>query len=1011
MDNFKMRLKAIHIGLFVVILIFCSTLVLFATPSNDLLSPQKVDYLIITSVRYASIFQQLADWKTAKGVSTKVVSLEWIMNNYTKGDSPSKIREFIKDAKKTLAVKWVILGGDTKDDRGDLIPVRYVTSMGNTHIPSDLYYADLSGSWDGNNNHIFGEFNDDCDLESDVFIGRASVDSMEEASNFVNKVLAYEKNPPKNWVKKALLVGMDLDSDTPGEKEADMLANDYLKGFKIAKFYQSQGATSEKIREGFCTFNPHIVYVGAHGNRQIFCASNDSHFTNDMADKLSNTFPFIYASISCLTNYFDEDSLSEHMLNNPKGGAVAYWACSREGYYEPRNEGYYYSILMIKDFFNMLFMDPKNISNHIGEAVARARARYIPEAKEEDGQFRWLVFGMNLLGDPEMPVWTNEPKDISIEILKSDENKSLISAKIMCGKSPVDGANACLRFFDERSLELTISGKNLIPRQMKIAYPTSAGIYAKTVSDENGVVSFNVQESLGVVHAKINELIFLDSSIRSMEAYLAKIRGNGPLFQKLTRDYTFLQTSMEQRRKEIRAFFIKLAENKKFGEIEEALDTMKCELNKNPAAVAQFKFVMKALSDKLRFDFVQLQNNGTIQSRIFNKILDLQKGTQASSSTKGTVEVLPPEADSGVISVTSTPSGATVYLNNIPKGETPCIITGVSFGDHVIKVLGQGMESISRKVPVLGKKTVAVNFELENGCSIKGKVTLINEGPCTDAVIEITKAADDTVLFHGTPDSNGNYQCTGLPKKNINMTVTKKGYSEVYKPFLFSQRDQGFKRIYDIVMVPLFKISGKISDPLDAKIRLFKNNDGDFSFCEEKSPTRNGTYVFEKLEPGSYKIICSKPGRRLFIREFTVKDGKDQVLNIECSPLKTFSFYYVNSKLEGHLVEELKNPIMEADDRGVYSCEVELEAESTPYLFFFMQNHDDYKNDHCLSIVYDDKFPMQKREGYFWNVIEVKKTGKICFKYDSTKHPVYYKKTSGENYFWISKTNTQLKIR
>jgi len=823
MNKAKVGLKAVNIALFTVMLIFGYVLISFATPSNALLSTDKVDYLIITSVRYASVFQQLADWKTAKGVSAKVVSLEWVMKNYTKGDSPCRIRDFIKDAKKSWDVKWVLLGGDTKDDRGELIPVRYPvapacglialntpdsasakSNVEYTKIPSDLYYADLDGSWDGNNNHVFGEPEDDCDLESDVSIGRASVDSMEKASTFVNKVIAYEKNPPKNWVKRTLFVGMNMNSETLSERDAEMLASDYMKGFTIARFYNSQGATARKIKEGLCKFNPHFVFVGAHGECDKFYAFEDSCFNNDAADELSNSFPFIYASTSCLTNYFDDDSLSEHMLNNPKGGAVAYWACSREGWYLDRDEGYYSSILMIKDFFNMLFKDPKNISNHIGDAVARARARYIPEAKAGTDKFRWLVFGMNFLGDPEMPVWTDEPRNISIEILKSDENNSKISAKIMRGESPVYGANACLRFLDENSLELTVSGKNLIPVQMKIAHPTSAGIHVKAVSDRAGVVSFILREDPSVVRAKINDLVLLDSSIRSMEGYLVKIRGNGPLFQKLTMDYNFLQTSMERRRKEIRAFFMEFAEAKKFGEIEEVLDVMKDELNENLAAVAQFKFVLKALSDKLRFDLVQLQNRDAIQARIFNKILELQKGMQPNSSSNPEAGRVLPESKFGIISVISTPPGATAYLDNIPKGETPCVITGVSFGDHVIKVLAQGMLPVSRNVSVSGKKTLTVNFNLKSGCSIKGKITLPDKSPCADAAIRILNEAGN-VLFQGVPDSNGNYQFTGLPKINMYITISKNGYNQVSKPLFFSQRDQGFQRVYDVIMTPLTK--------------------------------------------------------------------------------------------------------------------------------------------------------------------------------------------------------------
>jgi len=39
---------------------------------------------------------------------------------------------------------------------------------------------------------------------------------------------------------------------------------------------------------------------------------------------LNNSCPFLIYSISCLSNSFERDSISEHFINNEIGGAFAY---------------------------------------------------------------------------------------------------------------------------------------------------------------------------------------------------------------------------------------------------------------------------------------------------------------------------------------------------------------------------------------------------------------------------------------------------------------------------------------------------------------------------------------------------------------------------------------------------------------------------------------------------------------------------------------------------------------
>ncbi|NIN01314.1 MAG: hypothetical protein GTO24_25450, partial [candidate division Zixibacteria bacterium] len=98
---------------------------------------EEVDYLIITDDSMVSIFQELADWKTKRGIATQVRRIAWVISNYDGYDEQEKIRNCIRDYYSNRGTKWVLLGGDTP-----IMPHRVAPVMGE-YIPCDLYFSDL----------------------------------------------------------------------------------------------------------------------------------------------------------------------------------------------------------------------------------------------------------------------------------------------------------------------------------------------------------------------------------------------------------------------------------------------------------------------------------------------------------------------------------------------------------------------------------------------------------------------------------------------------------------------------------------------------------------------------------------------------------------------------------------------------------------------------------------------------------------------------------------------------
>jgi parallel beta-helix repeat protein len=380
---------------------------------------QSYDYVIITSSVLNSSFQPLINWKTSKGVSAKTVLIEDIMKEpkYNSNglfgdgtgslcfnDTQAHIRNFIKDAYLNWGTSYVLLGGDD-----EIIPVRgvydYAGNYTDYDIPCDMYYGNLDGSWDKDNDTIFGEAvyhwngpenataGEEADFFAEVYIGRATVDTPEEAANFVSKTLAYEQTSHASYLNKALMVGQTLDDVTQGANGKDMVT-DTIPQYTITRLYDRDGTYSQTAVVNALNSGTHIVNHDGHSNyRRVM-----GLYSTDV-DALTNNQYFLVYSIGCYSAAFDTatsgtlESVAEHFIFEPHG-AFAYIGNTRYGWYCPASHdgpGETYD----KSFFSVLNSGTRNL----GKALQFS--------KEQEPLFdRWTYFTLNLLGDPETEITT-----------------------------------------------------------------------------------------------------------------------------------------------------------------------------------------------------------------------------------------------------------------------------------------------------------------------------------------------------------------------------------------------------------------------------------------------------------------------------------------------------------------------------------------------------------------------------------------------------------------------------
>ena len=439
------------------------------TPENTSIvhSGESYDYVIITSKALKNslslpidrrewyTFQDLADYKNSTGTKTTVVTIEAIYDippyNDNEDDPPNAIRNFIKHAYELWKIEYVLIGGDI-----DIVPARDLwyhykhKSIDEIRkLPSDLYYACLIGPWNDNNNGYWGEPWDgedgkDVNLESDVFIGRASVENPIEVNNFVKKTISYDVQIKQldhdPFLKKTLMVGLrfSLLKDAFGKELKDKLIDTYdyedhitqgipSSNFIIDSLYDKDRMPFPGSKKGWSTenliekINNHVLIINVAGHglyNQFFrnvplvfghldISIPKTAFENtDVYYFVNSKYFFIYAQ-NCFVGGFDwdeDDCLAEYLTVKTEHGAFAAVMNSREGWGAPPMSSVYQSQRYDREFFDAIFGE--NI-HELGKANADSKEdnlHYIGGDYSASNTMRQCYYQLNLFGDPQLSI-------------------------------------------------------------------------------------------------------------------------------------------------------------------------------------------------------------------------------------------------------------------------------------------------------------------------------------------------------------------------------------------------------------------------------------------------------------------------------------------------------------------------------------------------------------------------------------------------------------------------------
>jgi hypothetical protein len=333
------------------------------------------DLVIISHRDFLNNLQPLKTLRESQGLRVGIIDVEDLYDEFSFGNkSPQAIKDFLTLAKGNWRrpLRYVLLVGDASfDPRNylgygelDYVPTKLVDTA-QLETASDDWFVDL------NNDGL-----------PEVAIGRLPVQTVEEASIMVSKIVGYERS---RRVNEALLVADKSEGSNDfnfvgAAEEVRVLFPSYLMVREIFRAeFSTEGQAKQELLNGINQGPLLVDYIG-HGSVEVW---RGGLFSTEDAEDLTNAYglPF-FVSMTCLNGFFQApyaDTMAEALLKAKGGGAVAVWASS--GLTEPDKQA-----IMNKELIRLLFGKE---SLTLGEATARAKA----SVSDQDIRKTWILFG------------------------------------------------------------------------------------------------------------------------------------------------------------------------------------------------------------------------------------------------------------------------------------------------------------------------------------------------------------------------------------------------------------------------------------------------------------------------------------------------------------------------------------------------------------------------------------------------------------------------------------------
>ncbi|MGN0032674.1 MAG: C25 family cysteine peptidase [Candidatus Limimorpha sp.] len=376
------------------------------------------ELLVITPQEWVSHFDEYVSFYNARGLRTRVAALEEIYSNNEGRDEQEKIRTYIKYEYENNGIMMVLLGGDA-----GVVPYRslycFVNDDTQDNLPADMYYVCLDGTWNDNNNELWGEVGED-DLLPELAVARMPFNNETQFNNMMHKTLRYQDSPVLGEFHDVILGAEHLGDGYYGSNDLNMLIGgssqfDYTtvgipEVYDFHKVYADgeTGWNGSIFRNAINNIGGQYVHHVGHANTDYVAgwyvsSTNDASFAS--LDGVNHNYNFFHTH-GCICGDFTHNCILERLVNISTG-FVATTGNSRYGWYVPWGDGM--AAHLHREFVDSYYNDRLP---YIGTAFVEMKimtAPYVNEPWGDNGAMRWNIYDLNILGDVAVCPWLDEP--------------------------------------------------------------------------------------------------------------------------------------------------------------------------------------------------------------------------------------------------------------------------------------------------------------------------------------------------------------------------------------------------------------------------------------------------------------------------------------------------------------------------------------------------------------------------------------------------------------------------
>jgi hypothetical protein len=389
-------------------------------------------YWIIYPDAFVDQIQPLAEWKGRKGFDIEMIAKSEI------GSNPSylTIKNYITNRFDTCLVKpdYIAILGDVTMPSSQGIPTRnYPNPYGMGDIESDNYYTFIEGN----------------DYFPECFIGRISVDYINDLSNYLTKFFSYERTPymdQTDWYLRATVV-------SGGD-------NGYFVSPRITKLWCGEQMTEtgftniDTLFDSYSNYvtpaeinysiNSGVSYVNYRGFGTPSGWSAPNYTYSNLNGLYNGPKYAIMTSMVCGTGDYNDNwvdmCFGEAWIRyNGKGGPGFIGNSNHDAHTVWTNAidcGVYWGLFTkgVSSLAQAQFIGKLTISDAF------------PSDRYPGGQVDLYFNSYNILGDPELNCWTGIPKQLTVSYQDSMEfgqNQLSIQVDDNLG-SAIEGAYVCV---------------------------------------------------------------------------------------------------------------------------------------------------------------------------------------------------------------------------------------------------------------------------------------------------------------------------------------------------------------------------------------------------------------------------------------------------------------------------------------------------------------------------------------------------------------------------------------